>query len=200
MKIVSLMLFRFVEGQVPILLFSYFDLATYSWWQHNAVRELCTFVGREVIQRSHPGDMQCVAHKEHICHSRITNKNLAVTVLTDQEYPKRVAFDFIKKALELFLKDVPEPKWINETKDQTLKIPSLEGLVTQYQNPVEADKILKIQTGIDETKNILLKSIDQMLERGERLEDLAQRSNDLSFQSKAFLGEANKMNRCCTIL
>jgi synaptobrevin family protein YKT6 len=53
---------------------------------------------------------------------------------------------------------------------------------------------------LDETKDILVKSIDQLLERGEKLESLAEKSNDLSFHSKAFMKQAESMNSCCVIL
>ena len=42
----------------------------------------------------------------------------------------------------------------------------------------------QVSKSLDETKDILVKSIDEVLERGEKLEDLVDISKDLSAQSK----------------
>lgn len=39
--------------------------------------------------------------------------------------------------------------------------------------------------------------LDELVERGERLEELARKSDDLSFQTKAFSERAKDLNRCC---
>ncbi|CAN6806639.1 unnamed protein product [Brassica oleracea] len=41
------------------------------------------------------------------------------------------------------------------------------------QDPAEADKLLKIQRELDETKIILHKTIDSVLARGEKLDSLS---------------------------
>lgn len=44
----------------------------------------------------------------------------------------------------------------------------------------------KIQTDLDETKIILHNTIEALLQRGEKLDDLVAKSDDLSAQSKMF--------------
>ncbi|XP_019170653.1 PREDICTED: VAMP-like protein YKT61 isoform X3 [Ipomoea nil] len=68
------------------------------------------------------------------------------------------------------------------------------------QDPAEADKLLKIQRELDETKIILHKTIDSVLERGEKLDSLVEKSSDLSAASQMFYKQAKKTNQCCTIL
>jgi len=80
--------------------------------------------------------------------------------------------------------------------DHSISVPMSRALPLS----LEADKIMKIQKDLDATKDILVKSIDQLLERGEKLETLAQKSNDLSFQSKVFLEKSESLNSCCIIL
>uniref|UniRef100_A0A0E0CDB6 V-SNARE coiled-coil homology domain-containing protein n=1 Tax=Oryza meridionalis TaxID=40149 RepID=A0A0E0CDB6_9ORYZ len=67
-------------------------------------------------------------------------------------------------------------------------------------DPAEADKLLKIQRDLDETKIILHKTIDSVLSRGERLDSLVEKSSDLSAASQMFYKQAKKTNSCCTIL
>jgi len=117
-------------------------------------------------------------------------------VLTDAEYPQRVAFSLIQQAVDSFLKEY-ENTFESYSTDQDLQVPALNVLLQKYQDPQAADPVMKIQKDLDETKQILIKSIDQVLERGEKLETLAAKSTDLSFQSKAFMTNAEKMNKCC---
>ena len=44
---------------------------------------------------------------------------------------------------------------------------------------------MKIQKELDETKIVLHKTIESVLERGEKIDSLVAKSNDLSGQSKA---------------
>ena len=94
-------------------------------------------------------------------------------------------------------------KWLAETVVD-VQVPSVSEVCTQlvkkYQNPAEADKIMKIQKDLDDTKAILIQSMDKLLDRGEALNSLAAKSDDLSFQSKIFLDQSAGLNSCCSIL
>jgi len=76
----------------------------------------------------------------------------------------------------------------------------LESYLTKYQNPKEADAMTRIQTDIDETKIILHNAITGILQRGEKLDTLVAKSEDLSTQSKVFYKTARKTNQCCHLL
>ena len=67
-------------------------------------------------------------------------------------------------------------------------------------NPEEFDKILKIQKEIDETKLIMYDSIEKILQRGEKIENLLDRTANLSVESKFFLKNSQKMNKCCILI
>lgn len=63
----------------------------------------------------------------------------------------------------------------------------LEEMIRKYQDPHEADAIMKIQRDLDDTKIILHKTIDSVLERGVKLDNLVEKSTDLSAQSKMYV-------------
>lgn len=44
------------------------------------------------------------------------------------------------------------------------------------------------------------KNIDHMLDRGEKIDVLVAKSNDLSSTSKVFYKQAKKSKRCCTVM
>jgi synaptobrevin family protein YKT6 len=100
----------------------------------------------------------------------------------------------IAKALDEFMK-VYGANLEELTKDSNLVLDPLDQLLGKFQNPQEADSVMKIQKvrwskikmftllkDLDDTKEVLVKSIDQILLRGEKLDVLAEKSQDLSFQ------------------
>ena len=76
----------------------------------------------------------------------------------------------------------------------------MESALAKYQDPVNADQIMKIQKNLDETRDVLHQTIDSVLQRGEKLEDLVERSGELSAQSKLFYKQAKRANSCCAVI
>ncbi|KTD26207.1 R-SNARE family protein [Legionella israelensis] len=64
-------------------------------------------------------------------------------------------------------------------------------------------KLRQIKEELEETKKIMTDNIDKLLERGERIEQLIEKTEELSRNAKQFKHEAEELNRCwpsCTIL
>jgi synaptobrevin family protein YKT6 len=71
-----------------------------------------------------------------------------------------------------------------------LSFPELKEYIVKYQDPQQADSIMKIQKELDETKIVLHKTIESVLQRGEKIDDLVAKSDGLSAQSKMFYSES----------
>jgi synaptobrevin homolog YKT6 len=67
-----------------------------------------------------------------------------------------------------------------------------------YQNPYETDKLLKIHKAIDDVKDIMQKNIEEILNRGENLETLLTKSDDLSVAAIKF--HEKTKSKCCVLL
>lgn len=117
----------------------------------------------------------------------------------DDHYPVRSAFSLLNQVLDEYQKKFGD-SWRTAQEDSTQPWPYLNEALTKFQDPAEADKLLKIQRELDETKIILHKTIDSVLARGERLDSLVEKSSDLSTASQMFYKQAKKTNQCCTIL
>ena len=94
---------------------------------------------------------------------------------------------------------VGDANWKACNTPESMAFPALETYLAEYQDPSSADKITKIQKDLDDTTEILHKTIDNVLERGVKLDSLVERSDDLSRQSKMFYKQARKTNSCCVI-
>lgn len=56
---------------------------------------------------------------------------------------------------------------------------------------------MRVQKELDETKIVLHKTMESLLARGEKLDDLVAKSDELSSASKTFYKTAKKTNSCC---
>eukprot|EP00640_Fibrocapsa_japonica_P007335 CAMPEP_0113943322 /NCGR_PEP_ID=MMETSP1339-20121228/23184_1 /TAXON_ID=94617 /ORGANISM="Fibrocapsa japonica" /LENGTH=190 /DNA_ID=CAMNT_0000948165 /DNA_START=171 /DNA_END=743 /DNA_ORIENTATION=- /assembly_acc=CAM_ASM_000762 len=184
----------------PVMLSQAADLSSIGFFQRNGVKELLTFFARMLVKRTSPGMRQTVQHNEfdYNVHVYVRADGLAGAVTSDMEYPPRVAFVMLTQLLDQFALDVRG--WETEIRSEAIQWPPLGEALIRYQDPAEADKVTKIQRDLDQTTEILHKTIDNVLERGEKLDSLVERSDDLSRQSKLFYSQARKANSCCLIL
>jgi synaptobrevin homolog YKT6 len=53
---------------------------------------------------------------------------------------------------------------------------------------------------LEQTKLVLHETIEAALQRGQKIDDLIVKSNDLSGSSKMFYKTAKKQNQCCTFM
>nr|ODN88740.1 prenylated SNARE protein Ykt6p [Cryptococcus depauperatus CBS 7841] len=169
-----------------------------------------------------PSSVEENNYKAHVFRSSGRTPNgpgLAAVMVTDLEYPLRPAFSLLTKIIEEhtgLLAGLPNPQAApslasasanafggNPSQNAAGGLPpaqkgKLEGTLanylTKYQDPKQADTIMKVQKELDETKFVLHKTIESVLERGEKLDNLVERSNALSTQSKMFYKTAKKVN------
>lgn len=80
------------------------------------------------------------------------------------------------------------------------KFPELDSYLVKYQDPQQADTIMKVQQELDETKIVLHKTIESVLARGEKLDSLVDKSEALSASSRMFYKQAKKTNSCCILM
>jgi hypothetical protein len=93
----------------------------------------------------------------------------------------------LSKVVDEFVSKYPRTAYANATKDSPqLPFPELKDYIQKYQDPQQADSIMKIQKELDETKIVLHKTIESVLDRGEKIDNLVAKSDGLSAQSKMF--------------
>jgi len=186
------------EDSDPILFGLAADLSNFGFFQRGSVKEVLVFVARTIAKRTQSGQRQTVKNEEYYCHAH-NRDGLVGIAFADGEYPARAGFGVVNKVLDEF-SDQAGNKWRSATEDSTEALPVLEPALTKYQDPQQADKLTKIQRDLDETKITLHQTIESMLERGEKLENLVDKSSDLSMASQMFYKQAKKNNQCCKMM
>ncbi|EGG16822.1 longin domain-containing protein [Cavenderia fasciculata] len=202
MYVYSISVFKVVRGSKPVLLTIVYEVSSFGFFQRGSVKEVALFVLRETVERTNIGERVSMEHEQSkkVCHATADSKGLACAVLTDSEYPGVVAHKLVRLVLEQFHQTFSESSWKSISADTELQLPSLPQLIATYQDPHKADPMLGLQKNLEETITIVKKTVQQLGERGEKLEDIAMKSDDLSFQSKAFMQNAERMNKCCGYL
>jgi len=91
-----------------------------------------------------------------MCHVYVRADNLAAVLISDHEYPRRVAHTLITKVMDEFAAKHPPSTWPT-LREVTADFPQINTYLAKYQNPVEADALTKMQNDLDETKIILVR-------------------------------------------
>jgi synaptobrevin family protein YKT6 len=107
-----------------------------------------------------------------------------------------VAQQILSRLLDDFLTKHPIATYSTIKEDNKIPFPELKDYIVRYQNPENADSIMKIQKELDETKVVLHKTIESVLDRGEKIDKLVADSDKLAYSSKAFFDKAKKQNSC----
>jgi len=201
--VLSIIIFNCKNDKTATVAASVMDLSSFSMFNRGSAKEIATFSSREVVARTAVGQKLCIRNDklemDFICHTYVNSQKVGGAVITMGPYPQRVAFALLSKAMDLATLQHGD-KLLSSTKDINLDVTGMADLLSKYQKPDSADPIMKIDKDLRETKDIMMLNIEKILERGEKIEDLVDRTNELSTSSKLFVKQAEKLNRCCVII
>jgi len=188
----------------PVVLSSHIDTGNSwaAWMYSSAITDMAKFLSKLLCEKTQPGCRQQVEKDELIAYVHKRSDGLTCVLCADKDYPYRVAFDVVRKTMSDFGEYIQKEG--NYSKANTDNFYSsyntnLKQVVDLYQDPTKGDNILKVKKELDETKEILHQTIDKILDRGETLDALVQKSSELDDSAKIFYGRT-KDTKCCVIL
>ena len=174
------------QKSAPYILYSLFELSSIDFFARSVTKELCIFASTESIKRSAPGRKTSLEYKSIICYVQKNHDGIAVACTCDTEYPVMIAFEFLSNVL-------------NNYQDNKISESSLKNLLYEYQDINKINKIYAIKKELAETVKICSDTINKLAIREDELQDLIQRTQDLSEQTKIFMIESKNLNSCCTL-
>lgn len=199
MKILAITVWRHRgENAPPLKLGQSKKLDSFSYFQQGSILQGITASSRIVVQRTQPNTRQTVELEDipFYVHVYVRSDGLCGSCVADKDYPARVAFTYLSSQLSQY--EQYQPHWSNITIDQNNEIEFLNNDIIKYQNPNQADNLTRIQSNLDDITQIMHKNIEEVLKRGEHLDTLMEKSDDLSTASKVFYKQAKKTNQCCS--
>lgn len=177
------------------------DLSQFLFFERASVGQFMTFFAETVSQRTKAGQRQSVEEGNYVGHTYARLEGLACVIISDKEYPVRPAYLLINKILEEYLSLHSASDWQTvESATAATGFDNLNNYLQKYQDPTQADSIMKVQQELDDTKIVLHKTIENVLQRGEKLDSLVDKSEALSSSSRMFYKQAKKTNSCCVIM
>lgn len=183
--------------RAPTILCQAIDVAHLSWFYREKAKEFLRFAARELVRTHNRGERAVATEGEYRVHVSIMPHGLAAVAVTDMEYPERVVFTMLRTLLNDFELKHSSACWSSLQKDNHLNVQDCKKLMSKYQDPAVGDKLTAIQKDLDETMVIMHENINEAIGRGVQLEELLERSVDLSKASKHFYKTARKQNACC---
>jgi len=200
MKITGMSIMKWADDtKEPVFLAAATDLSSFGFFERSTAAQFIKFVSRTLLKRTPKGKRQSVVHEGNNVHTYLRSDGLGAVVVADTEYPERVAFTIMTQLLDQFHAQYGT-QWPAIKEDAKLAFEPLDKAIVDCQDPAKADKITKIQRDLDETMDVMHKTIDSVLERQVKLDKLVEESEDLTMTSKAFYHTAKQHNQCCAII
>ena len=164
------------------LIYKNFNLSEFYFFVRSRIENAIIEIANVVIKNSNQEKFYQITEKleDKTFHIYIYfHKDRHYIALTDDKYPVNVIMEF--------LKELTDNNNYNE-------------LWQKYQDPISVSKILQVKIQLEATKVTMLDSIDKVLERGDKIEDLIKKTEELEDISIKFKANATKLNSCCIML
>lgn len=185
----------------PVICSSAIDVSSFGYFQRSSAQEFIIFLARTIAKRVTPGSKMQINQDAHVAFSHAALDGVVAIAVCDNEYNPRVAFTMLAQVMGDFQATFRGKYQLKGQKDNFLQWDELHKTLTKFQDPEEADKVLKIKRDIEETKIVMIDAIEKILERGEKIDSLVAKSDDLGAASKTFYGQARKANSgCCSVM
>lgn len=159
-----------------------FDLGKINYWYRSSVRDFLIGTAKELNDRLNIGDrIDILLSKDgfDMFAVGLKNHNGFCLIFTYEKEPHGYLFCLADKILTDGLK---------------------ETIVENYKYVQSTEKIKQIQSQLDDINTIMIKNIELVLKRGENIDDLVNKSQYLSDQSKGWYIKTKDLNSCCHIL
>jgi len=171
-----------------------------------------TVIARRILEkipkRAHK---KSYSYEGHVFHYLAEDDGLVVLCMADANTGHRISFACLGDIKNRFVASygdsyqmAPELEY-NETFSRTI----LEKM-DYYSNDPNADKIRKVRGEIDQVKTVMIENIDKVLERGDKIETLMDKTDLLQAQSQRFRTVSTSLKRhlwwkntklcCCVII
>lgn len=160
-----------------------FNLEKYNIFKRGTIKEFIKGMVKEISKRL-PKDSKLVDLKEDAKEKvnesfRIVLQlrgSTRVFIITDINYGSKVAYKLLDKCFERKDYDV---------------------LIKEYKDWENKDLLKQAEDELEKCNVIVMESLSQILQRGETLSDLVEKSENLSMQTKILFKAAKKKNSCC---
>jgi len=168
-------------------------------------------IARKLVEQipSTPDSKKSYSYESYNFHYLVEG-GITYICMTDQSMGYRVPYAFLFDVSNRFKATFGERIYTSGSmglNDAFARV--LQERMDYYSNDKTADKINKVKGEIEEAKNVMVKNIDKVLERGSKIEVLVDKTDQLQEQAHSFKRKGTKLKRkmwwknaklCCILI
>jgi len=163
------------------ILIEKYNLEDYNIFTRNTIKNVMRVLVREVSEQSRETAKAVVVTEKLNDTSTvqiftIRKQNARVVAITDKDYNIRVGIQLINEAF---------------------KEPNYDKLIKEYKVWKNKDRLTQLEDQLAQSNVIMANGLAEILERGETISELVDKSENLSMQTKMLFRTAKKKNSCC---
>lgn len=137
------------------------------------------------------------------CFHYLLQSNLAYMTLTESSYPKRLAFLYLDEIADIFLEYLTSTygnEYVRQVETAARPFafiqadPIIQRKQREFVDPKSTANTNKLNQDLSDIQSIMKQNINQVLDRGEKLENVSQISSNLMSESKKFKWGAKKLS------
>lgn len=158
---------------------------------------------KQLIKQMHKSQSRLSIDTDNYVFHYTIDQGVCYLVLTDKGYPKRLAFLFLEDLSQEFCKFVKKENgedWLQaiETAGRQYAFIRFDREIQkkrgEYSDPSSNKNRQKINDDLHSIQTVMRKTIDDVLDRGHKLDDIQAKSRDLTEDSKKYKWGAKKLN------
>eukprot|EP01024_Parvocaulis_polyphysoides_P043263 TRINITY_DN3950_c3_g1_i3.p1 TRINITY_DN3950_c3_g1~~TRINITY_DN3950_c3_g1_i3.p1 ORF type:complete len:219 (-),score=24.85 TRINITY_DN3950_c3_g1_i3:343-999(-) len=179
------------------LVYSFVARGTTILAEHRAYPGNFAVVAAETLGKLSQNDSRFTYAAENYNLNFLIQGGYTYLVVADKEYGREIPFYFLEQICKEFSDKYGDRgrTAIAHSLDRAFG-PRLKYWIDYcHENPQEISKVAKLRGKVDEVKNIMVENIEKVLERGERLELLVDKTDNLRNQAAQFESRGRRLRR-----
>lgn len=195
----------FDKDNVPLQFSRYEDVSEVSFFKRDKTKEWFRFVARNTAKDKKENDVYSATFEEYTVHVLHQGSDkLCFIAICGNFYPMNTMMYMLRELQEMFHAEYGK-SWQLETKDKNLELEGIAEFFKKYQDPVNFKPIDKAKFKIDLINSVLLDNVQELLNNQVKIDDLVEKSKDLSVMNKKIYKKASVLEsktfwqKCCNI-
>ncbi|CDR94233.1 hypothetical protein, conserved [Babesia bigemina] len=178
-----------------------YDFSPLPMYMAKISREVTDLVSRTTAQEAFPDQSKCVDMENSMgmFYVKATSdpppNQLVFVVAVNKFCTRYQALQFLQEAMHVY--KVKGDVYRDNVGD-SLKCPALRALMTQYKG--KRDVLVDAQSKLDETKQIVMDTLDKLIHRQGNLDELIAKSQDMTQSTARLMRDAKRRNSCCAAM
>ena len=160
---------------------------------------------KKVLARLANAPNRCSIDAEGVVFHYVIEGGVCFLTMTQRNFPKRLAFGFLEEVSRAFTEELKRVLGTSvdfrshiDTITKPYSFITFDRVIQRkrqdFKDPNSNQAMNKVTEGLAEVNTIMRQSLEEMLRRGEALEDVGRRADDLKEASKKFSKQANFLN------